>query len=70
MAGMEEFIDDLPPHLRMAVQIAIHKRTFKFHPLFARMQLNKRLLGWIGSRFRPWFNHAGTFLYKQGDDIN
>jgi CRP-like cAMP-binding protein len=31
---------------------------------------SKRMLAFIGSRFRPWFNHAGTYLYRQGDEIN
>lgn len=31
---------------------------------------NKRLLAWIGHRLRPLFNYAGTYLYRQGDEIS
>ena len=69
MIGLDVFIDTLPPHLQMAVTLAIHEKIFHVHPMFKRLK-NKRLLASIGQRFRPWFNHAGTFLYRQGDEIN
>ena len=33
MAGLDEFITQLPVHLRMAVTLAIHDKIFKAHPL-------------------------------------
>jgi hypothetical protein len=63
MVGLDTFIENLPPHLRMAVTLAIHNKTFKKHPIFKQLR-DKRLLAFIGSRFRPYFNHAGTFLYR------
>ena len=67
--GLDAFIEGLPPHLKMAVTLAIHQKTFAVHPLFKKLN-NKRLLAFIGQRFKPWFNHAGTFIYRQGDEIN
>ena len=68
--GIDGFIESLPAHLKMALTLAVHDKTFRNHPLFRRLKSRNRLLAWIGSRFRPWFNHAGTFIYQQGDDIN
>jgi hypothetical protein len=47
MVGLDVFIDALPPHLKMAVSLAIHKKIFQIHPMFKRLK-NKRLLALIG----------------------
>jgi hypothetical protein len=66
MTGLENFIEELPPHLKTAVTLAIHKETFKEHPAFKSLR-NKRLLTFIGTRFRPNYSHASTFIYSSGE---
>ena len=68
MAGLDDFINELPTHLRMAVSLAIHDKVFKYHPLMKRVK-NKRLLSYLGQKLRPQFNHIGTSIYKEGDEI-
>ena len=63
MVGLDTFISSLPPHLKQAITLAMHNRTFKQHPLFKRMG-NKRLLAFIASRLRPNFNSTGSYLYR------
>ena len=69
VVGMDAFIESLPPHLNLAVTLALHQKIFNSHPLLRKMN-NKRLMAYMGSRFRPQFNHAGTFVYQQGDEIS
>ena len=63
MEGLDQFIKSLPPHLKMLVTLAVHKKTFRKHP-FLKTIKNKRLLAYIGSRFHPYYNHAGTTIYR------
>jgi hypothetical protein len=28
------------------------------------------MLAFMGSRFHPYYNHAGTTVYRQGDEIS
>ena len=67
--GLDGFIGELPPHLQMAIQMTIHKKTFETHPLFKTIN-NKRLLAFISSRLTPLFAFAGTIMYTQGDTNN
>jgi hypothetical protein len=53
----------------MSVTLAINRRTFKNHPFLNQIK-NKRMLAFIGSRFHPYYNHAGTIIYRQGDEIS
>ena len=69
VVGMDAFIESLPPHLNMAVTLALHQKIFNQHPLLKKMN-NKRLMAYMGSRFRPQFTYAGTYLYRQGDEIS
>jgi hypothetical protein len=67
--GMTKFVELLPPQVRTAVGLFMHKKTFRTHPFFSRLG-NKRILSEIGQRFCPMFYNSGSYLYRQGDDIN
>jgi len=62
------FIDQLPSHLRMAVTLQVHSNTFKKHKLLSKIK-NKRLLSFIGSRFKARHTQEGQFLWQAGDKI-
>jgi hypothetical protein len=66
--GLANFVETLPPQLRIAVSIHIYKKTFNTHPFFRGLS-NRRLLSYMGSHFRPKFYQPGEYLYRQGDEI-
>jgi hypothetical protein len=68
MVGLADFVETLPPQLKIAVALFMHKKTFTTHPFFKELG-NQRLLSFIGSRFRPQFFNTGQYLYRQGDEI-
>ena len=47
MRGLNEFIEDLPPQLKTAVAVQIHKPTFTNDPYFKRLA-NNRMLSFVG----------------------
>ena len=54
VVGLEEFIYQLPETLRISVTYNMHKDVFTNHPFFSNIG-NRRLLSFIGQRFRPQF---------------
>jgi hypothetical protein len=58
----------MPPHLRIAIEMTIHKKTLTKTSLFGKLQ-NRRLLTFISTRFKPLFCPAGIHLYNRGDPI-
>ena len=50
--GLETFIEQLPFDQRVSVAYIIHKDTFVSHPFFRGLG-NRRLLSFIGQRFKP-----------------
>jgi hypothetical protein len=52
LAGIEDFVDHLPPHLRMKMSHDIHNQYFQKFRFFKEIG-SKQFLGWIGSRLRP-----------------
>ena len=52
----------------MAVTLQIHSNTFKNHKLLQRIK-NKRLLSFIGSRFRAKHALEGAFIWQSGVKI-
>jgi hypothetical protein len=67
--GLDQFIQSLPQHLKMSVTLAVNRKTFRNHPFLSKIK-NKRMLAFMGSRFHPYYNHAGTTVYRQGDEIS
>jgi hypothetical protein len=67
--GLDQFVQSLPPHLKMSVTLAINRKTFRRHPFLNQIK-NKRMLAFMGSRFHPYYNHANSTIYRQGDEIN
>ena len=45
--GLNDFVEHLPPQIRIAVALFMHKRTFRNHPFFRQLG-DKRLLSLIG----------------------
>ena len=66
--GLATFVESLPQSLRIAVVMSIHTKTFKTHPFFKSLN-NRRLLTFIGQNFKQAYYEAGSFIYKQGDEI-
>jgi len=52
LAGIEDFVNNLPMNLRNAVSHDIHHQYFKKYRFFREIG-NKQFLGWIGSRLKP-----------------
>ena len=67
--GIEEFIENLPPHLRMEVFKEIHRDIFYKHDLFIMLG-NKNFLAWIGQRIKPTFVNENQYIYQEGDQID
>ena len=51
VAGLNDFVESLPITLRIACVMSIHRKTFRMHPFFKGLG-NRRLLAFIGQRFR------------------
>jgi hypothetical protein len=66
--GLNDFVEHLPPQIRIAVALFMHKRIFRTHPFFRQLG-DKRLLSLIGQRFRPICFTTGQYIYRQGDEI-
>lgn len=47
MEGIDEFIQELPPSLRMAVSVNIHRKTFTTDPFFKELG-DSRMLSFVG----------------------
>jgi len=67
-SSLANFVENLPPQLRIAASIHIYQKTFTTHPFFKGLG-NRRILAFFGERFRPKFYQTGDYLYRQGDDI-
>jgi hypothetical protein len=52
----------------MAVTLQVHSTTFKNHKLLSKIR-NKRLLSFIGSRFKATHTLEGGYLWQTGDKI-
>ena len=68
MEGIDEFMQQLPPTLRMAVSVSIHRKTFLTDPFFKELG-DSRMLSFVGQRLRPQFFQTGEYLYRQADEI-
>ena len=66
--GLADFVQTLPPQLRIAVSIHIYRTTFQKHPFFLNLR-SKRMLAYIGQSFHPCYYQTGQYLYKIGDEI-
>jgi hypothetical protein len=68
MEGIDEFMYHLPPTLRTAVSVSMHRKTFLTDPFFKELG-DSRMLSFVGQRLRPQFFQTGQFLYRQADQI-
>ena len=69
VAELSNFIEQLPPQLKVSVAITMYKETFDTHTFFIGMK-NTQLLTIMGQNFRPQFYQVGQYLYRQGDEIS
>jgi hypothetical protein len=67
-AELDEFVESLPPQLKIWVAIKVHKKTFDNDPFFKKLG-NKRLLSFFGQRFRPRHFVFGQYLHRDGEII-
>ena len=53
--SLETFLEMLDPNLKLAIIMAIYKKTFETHSLLTKIK-NKRLLSFMGSRLKPHYS--------------
>jgi len=61
--GLIDFVNSLPPQLRMAVCMSIYQDIFTSNACFQFLR-NRRLLAFIAKCFHPTAYEAGQYIYK------
>jgi hypothetical protein len=56
--GIIQFVQSMPPHLRITLTMAMYRRVFRKHEAFKSLQ-STRLLTYIGQSLRPSAYEAG-----------
>lgn len=66
LVGLDNFVQQLPAHLRFAISHEIHHTYFNRFRLFKEIG-HKNFLGWLGSRLKPRIFSEKLYVYQEGD---
>jgi len=65
--NFHEFIEELPPKLRLDLAAVMHKKMYASVTFFK--EKDSIFLAWIGTVIRPFTVQEQQFIYKEGETI-
>ena len=68
--GLDQFIQQLPMHLRLEVSEEIHKESFEKFEIFKKIDMNGNFIAWISARLKQQMYPESTYFYQKGDSID
>ena len=61
-AGVENFVEMLPVHLKLEVSEEMYRENFTRYDLFSRIG-GKHFIAWVGSKLKPHLVTESSFFY-------
>jgi hypothetical protein len=66
---VQEFMDILPPNLKLELSLVIHKETINSMRFFKQRKEDLNFISWICPLLKPALFAKSEFIFQEGDKL-